>query len=181
MIAYKKNCKVCNLIKTDKKLLKRIYDSAYYIPHSKDTLAQIHRDCKQIDPTCFTYLGLLNHCKKHQAINAADYERKMIQQKALGVEQKLIEDRFAPVNAQDAVINEAMKKLDKGELKVTTDHLLRAARDKQDFIAKKADQQLQLAEMIAFYTSGEDLAKEDRMFDSRIIDIEPYDPATPIT
>jgi hypothetical protein len=181
MIAYKKNCKVCNLIKSDKKLMKRIYDCGYYIPHSKDSLAAIHRDCNQVTPGAFSYLALTNHCKKHQHINAADYEKAALARKVKGIESQLIEARYEAVNVQDAVMNEGMKKLESGEMRITADHLLRAAKDKQDAEAKRKDQQLALAEMVAFFASGEDNQGSDKIYDRRIIDLDDYDPAIPIS
>lgn len=181
MLALKKNCKVCQLVKKDQKLLKRIYDSSYYIPHSKDSLSAIHRDCLQLDPKCFSYMSLTNHVKKHQHLNASDYEKKMLQNKVKGVESAIIEARFEAQNAQDAVINRGMELLEKGEMKIGADHLLRAARDKQDAQAKQKDQQLALAEMIAFFASGEGNTESDKIHDRRIIDLDDYDPAIPIS
>lgn len=180
MITYKKNCKICMLIKKDTKLLKRIYDSSYYIPHSKDTLAQIHRDCVQVGQA-FSYLSLTNHVKKHQHINAADYEKKLMVQKVKGIESKIMESRFEAVNAQDAVINIGMEKLESGEMRITADHLLRAAKDKQDAQLKKGDQQLQLAEMMAHFASGEDNLGSEKIHDRRIIELDDYDPAIPVS
>lgn len=181
MLSYRKNCKVCLAVKKNSKLLNRIYNSSFYIPHSKDTLAQIHKDAISEAPGVFTYLGLLNHVKKHQHLNAADYEKKMMAQKVKGIESKIIESRFEAVNAQDAVINMGMDKLEKGEMKITADHLLRAAKDKQDALAKQKDQQLALAEMVAFFASGEDNQGSDRIHDRRIIDLDDYNPAIPIS
>lgn len=181
MIAFKKNCKVCQAVKKNQRLLKRIYDSSYYIPHSKDTLAAIQRDCKQEDPDSFSYLALTNHVKKHQHLNAADYEKKMMVQKVKGIESKIIESRFEAVNAQDAVINIGMEKLESGEMRITADHLLRAAKDKQDASLKRGDQQLQLAEMMAHFASGEDNLGSDKIHDRRIIELDDYDPAIPIS
>ncbi len=181
MLAYRKNCKICNAVKTNSKLLKRIYDSSYFIPHSKDTLRQIHEDCKRENPDCFSYVALLNHVKKHQHLNAEDYNMKMLKLKAKQAENKITADRFQAQAAQDAVINAAMQKLENGELKITTDHLLRAAKDKQDALAKVRDQQIQVADMIAFYTSGEDKYESEKIYDRRHIALEEYDPAIPIT
>lgn len=180
MIVYKKNCKVCQMCKKDSKLLKRIYDSSWFIPHSKDTLMNIFKDCKQIDPNSFSYLGLTNHVKKHQHLNAMDYQKKMLGLKVKGIESKIIESRFEAVNVQDAVINQGMEKLKSGEMKIGADHLLRAARDKQDALAKQKDQMLALAEMVAFFASGEDNMGSEKIHDRRIIDIDDYDPAIPV-
>lgn len=180
MLAYRKNCRVCVLVKDNPKLLKRIYDSSFFIPHSKDSLSQIHRDC-QASGQIFSYISLLNHVKKHQHLNAEDYNIKMMKAKSKQIENKLITDRFEAQHVQDAVMNIAMQKLEDGELKITADHLLRAAKDKQDGQAKVRDQQLQLAEMVAFYTSGEDNYGSEKIHDRRHITLEEYDPAIPIT
>ena len=176
MLKYKVNCKICNAIKDNPKLMKRIYDSSYFIPHSKDSLRKIALDCEGQ----FSYLALLNHVKKHQHLNAEDYNSKMMQYKAKKAEMKIIEDRFEAQHVQDAIINQGMANLEKGVIHVTADNLLRAAKDKQDALAKKRDQQLQLAEMVAFYTSGEDQQKGDRIYDRRKIVIDEYDPAIPV-
>lgn len=180
MLAYKKNCKICKAVKANSKLLKRIYDSSYYVPHSKDSLRQIYEDCKKLDPDSFSYISLLNHVKKHQHLNAEDYNTKMLKLKAKQAEMSIIADRFEAMQVQDAVINEGMKKLENGEMKLTADHLLRAAKDKQDAQLKTRDQQIQLAEMVAFYTSGEDKYGSEKIYDRRHIALEEYDPAIPV-
>lgn len=181
MLAYKKNCKICQACKANPKLLKRLYNSSYFIPHSTDSLRQIATDCRKEDPNSFSYPALLNHMRKHQHLNAEDYNAKMLKYKAKQAESRLIEDKFEAQNVQDAVMNEGMKKLESGELNITTSHLLQAARDKQDAQAKIRDQQLQLAEMVAFYASGEDKFEDERIYDRRHIALEEYDPAIPIT
>jgi uncharacterized protein YdiU (UPF0061 family) len=181
MLVYRKNCKTCKAVRANPKLLKRIYGCSYFIPHAKDSLRQIYEDCKAEDPDSFSYIALLNHVKKHQHLNAEDYNTKMLQQKAKQAVDKITADRYNAQEAQDAVINAAMEKLEKGELKLTTGHLLRAAKDKQDALAKVRDQQIQVAEMIAFYASGEDKYESERIYDRRHIALEEYDPALPIT
>lgn len=177
MLVLRPNCKVCQEVKKNKKLLDRIYNTSYFIPHSKDTLHKLFLDCDG----AFTYLSLRNHVKKHQHLNAGDYNNKMLKIKAQQAEKKIINDRFEAQNVQDAVMNVGMQKLENGEMKITADHILRAAKDKQDAQAKQRDQQLQLAEMVAFYTSGEDKLGSDKIDDRRIIAIEDYDPALPVT
>jgi hypothetical protein len=60
-----------------------------------------------------------------------------------------------------------MEKLEAGQMKLTASHLLKAAKDKSDAQAKIRDQQLALAEMVAFANK------------TKIIDA--YDPAIPVT
>jgi hypothetical protein len=180
MLKLRPNCRVCQEIQKDKKLLTRIYNCSFYIPHSKDSPRKIQADCAQLG-VHFTYPALLNHIKKHQHLNASDYSRKMLNIKAKQAELSIFNDRFEAVNAQDAVINVGMEKLENGEMKITADHLLKAAKDKFDGQAKVRDQQLQLAEMVAFYTSGEDKLGNELIDDRRVIKIEDYDPAIPVT
>jgi hypothetical protein len=181
MLKLKPNCKTCQAVKENKKLLSRIYNSSYYIPHSKDSLARIHADVIKSGEANFSYIALLNHCKKHQHLNAGDYTNKMLKIKAKQAELGIISDRFEAVNVQDAVINMGMEKLENGELKIDANHLLKAAKDKQDAQAKVRDQQLQLAEMVAFFTSGEDNLGSEKIDDRRIIELEDYNPAVPVT
>jgi hypothetical protein len=180
MIAYRKNCKICGEIKKNSKLMTRIYASSFYIPHSKDTLRHIYLDC-MTSGLVFSYPSLLNHAKKHQHLNAGDYQEKMLRHKSKMAENRIMADRFQAIEVQDAVMNKGMEKLENGDMKITADHLLRAAKDKQDFQTKTRDQQLQLAEMVAFYASSEDKYESDKIYDTRVIALEEYDPSIPIT
>lgn len=177
MLKLKKGCKTCELVKNNKQLLKRIYNSSHFIPHSEDSLKQIAADYKEF----MSYPALLNHVKKHQFVNSEDYKRKMLARTVKRAEVQVIEERFQANNVQDAVINQGMEKLANGEMKVTATHLLKAAKDKFDAQAKTRDQELALAEMVAFFASGED--KQDSVYvqKRKIIDVTDYDPAIPIT
>lgn len=179
MLQIKPNCKICMAIQQNKKLMERIYQSSYFIPHSKDSLLKIWKDCEGM----FSYPSLLNHVKKHQKLNAGDYTRSVLKNKAKEVERKILEEQFESQHIQDAIMNKGMERLEKGEIKVTADHMLRAAKDKQDAQAKKRDQQLQLAEMVAYFASGEDKQQSERIHGNRSshIRIEDYDPAIPVT
>lgn len=180
MLKLHPRCKVCIAIKQNKRLMERIYNSSFYISHSTDSLMKIHADC-QAEGVDFNYDALRNHAKKHQHLNAADYQKKMMHRAAKKAEVAILNDRYTPQQAQDAVINKGMEQLEKGEMTIKADHMLRAAKDKQDAQAKIRDQQLQLAEMVAFYASGEDNYKPEVMHDRRRITVEDYDPSIPIT
>lgn len=177
MLKLKNGCKTCLLVKNNKQLLKRIYDSSYFIPHSEDSLRKIAQDYKEY----FSYPALINHVKKHQFINATDYKDKMMRQVVKQAETKVIMERFQPNNVQDAVINKGMEKLESGEMNLTATHLLKAAKDKFDAQAKTRDQQLQLAEMVAFFASGEDDQENVHARKREVIDVTDYDPSIPVT
>lgn len=183
MITYKSNCGVCKTIRKDKKLTSRIYGTSFYIPHSKDSLRKVAQDCATQageGQAPFTYQGILNHCKKHQHLNQSDFSKKMLEQKQKIAQRKQINAMYEAESVQDAIMNRGMELLDSGEMSIKADHLLKAAKDKQDFQSKVRDQLLQLAEMVAFYASGEDNSRAEVIDDRRIIEIESYDPAVPI-
>lgn len=181
MLKINNRCKVCQAVQKSQKLMNRIYKSSAYIPHSSDTLLQIWKDCQVQGTHMFTYKSLRMHVKNHQKISGGDYRQAMLRKKSKAAVKRIIDDRYEASNVQDAVINKGMELLDEGKISIKADHLLRAAKDKQDAQAKVRDQQLQLAEMVAFFTSGEDTYKAEGKDDRRKVAIDEYNPASPIT
>lgn len=175
MLKLKNGCKTCDLVKNNKKLLQRIYDCSYFRPESDDSPKAIARDYEGY----MTYAALLNHIKRHQFINDSDFRSSMLHRVAKNAEAKIFREKFEAVQVQDAVINAGMDKLESGEMQVTTSHLLKAAKDKSDAQAKIRDQQLALAEMVAFFASGED--NQEKVYANKSKAIDAYDPAIPVT
>lgn len=175
MLKLKNGCKTCLLVKNNKQLLDRIYKCSYFRPDSSDSPKSIARDYAEY----VTYPALLNHIKHHQFINDSDFRSSMLHRVAKRAEAKIFTERFESLQVQDAVINEGMTRLESGELKVTATHLLKAAKDKSDAQAKIRDQQLALAEMVAFFASGED--NQEKVYANKPKVIDAYDPAVPVT
>lgn len=175
MLKLKEGCKTCELVKNNHKLLERIYKTSYFIPSSSDSLKAIARELKGV----VSYQGLLNHVKKHQRLNADDFNERMLQDAVKRAEKNAIIERFSTKSVQNAVINAGMEKLENGEMKVTATHLLKAAKDKYDVEAKTRDQSLKLAEMIAFFASGED--RSEKVYKKERVVIDAYDPSIPVT
>lgn len=175
MLKLKKGCKTCELVKNNKQLLNRIYNSSHFLPHSEDSLKQIAKEYSEF----FSYPALLNHVKKHQFINAVDYKDKMLRNAAKKAEAKAVMEMYQANNVQDAVINVGMERLQNGEMKVSATNLLKAAKDKSDAQAKIRDQQLSLAAMVAFFASGED--KQENVKARNRDNVIDYDPSVPIT
>lgn len=175
MLKLKNGCKTCDLVKNNKQLLNRIYNSSYFIPHSTDSLKQIANDHKEF----MSYPALLNHVKKHQFINSEDYKRKMLNRTVKKAEVRVIEERYQANNVQDAVINQGMEKLANGELRITATNLLNAAKDKFNAQAKTKDQEIKLAEMVAFFAAGED--RQDGVYEKKREIIDVTDVTTPFT
>lgn len=176
MLKLKNGCKTCELVKNNKQLLNRIYKTSHFIPHSEDSLKRVAADYKDY----FSYPALLNHVRRHQFINATDFKKSMLHRTVKQAEAKVFTERFESQNVQDAVINKGMEALQNGEMKLTATHLLKAAKDKSDAQAKKRDQQLALAEMVAFFASGED-SPEGKVYANNTKLIDAYDPAVPVT
>jgi hypothetical protein len=174
MLKLKNGCKTCLLVKNNKQLLDRIYRCSYFRPESTDSPKQIARDYADY----ITYPALLNHIKRHQFINDGDFKKSMLIRAAKNAEAKIFTERFESMQVQDAVINKGMEKLESGEMKVSASHLLKAAKDKSDAQAKMRDQQLALAEMVAFFASGED--NQEKVYANKKV-IDAYDPSVPVT
>lgn len=158
MLVFEKKCRVCAAIRKNKPLLKRIYESSYFVPYSKDNLTDIHRDYKDF----FRYEGLQNHVKKHQFIDSQDYHDKMLQQVDKEAEKKAVVKAVKAVDAIQNIIEIGHERLKNEEITVDTNQLIRASQVKMTQEAKQKDQSLAMAEMVAHFLSGE--GKEDRIY-----------------
>lgn len=162
MLKTHKLCNVCKAIKTNDKLLNRIYESGFYIAGG-ESLKAIADDY----PHKFTYETLRNHCHKHQFMDEKDFSKRHLQNIAKKAEVNIMKKQIDSRQVWDKVIEEGMLKLESGELSMKTADLLKAAKDKSDFDLKKKDQEIAMAEMIYHFASGEN--KESKTYDSRRI------------
>ena len=177
MIKRKSNCAVCQLTKTDTKLLKRIYNSTDFVPGG-EPLSRILEDYKGK----FSYASIRNHAKKHQFISLEAYNEAQLQIQDKKEEQVAVRKVVKAVDAVQSVIDKGHEKLENGELEITTDNLIRASQVKLNQEAKEKDQQLEVLNMIAAFNSGQLTTKRinpNAPIDDK--DILDYDPATPIT
>lgn len=150
MLVLEKKCRVCRAVKTNKQLLKRIYESNYFLPHSKDSLRQIAADYSD----AFKYESLLNHTKKHQFIDSQDYTEKMLEQTDKKYEKSAVQKAVKAQTAIQSIIDKGMERLDNEEITVDTNQLLRASQIKLTADAKQKDQELATIEMVAHFLSG---------------------------
>jgi hypothetical protein len=156
MLKLKSNCAVCAAVQANPKLLNRIYNCSWFVPHSKDSLLAIANDCTG----AFSYQSLKNHVKRHQFLNARDYTQKMMKLKAKEIEDKMAYKAVDSATIWDTAMAMGLERLKAGEMEIKTDHLLKAAKDKSDFQLKKSDQSLRLAEMVAHFASLENTNNE---------------------
>lgn len=188
-ILYTNKCKTCKLSKIDKQLKRRIYQSAYFSEYGTETLTSIHRDYK----SAITYKSLLIHCQRHIVLKEGELKRLQAKYGQVDIPEKkpavpISGGELRKVVKQqredevfDSVIDAGMEKLKAGELKITTDHLIRAADSKANLSLRRKDQELKIQEMIWHFASGE--AEGNKAYDQRIIEGETattYD-ATAIT
>jgi hypothetical protein len=177
MIKYRPNCAVCTLIRSDKKLMRRIYNSRDFIPGG-ESLRSIHNDYEGK----FAYASIRNHAKKHQFINLEAYNKKQLELQDEKEEELAVAKIVKAVDAVQSVINKGHEKLEAGELDITTDNLIRASQVKMNQEAKEVDQQLAILEMVAAFSSGQlntqRINPNAHLNDKDLID---YDPSIPIT
>lgn len=156
MLKYKKNCNICKIVRVDKKLLQRIYETSFYVPGSKDSLQRVARDHEGH----FSYPGLLNHAKKHQFIDSAAYTEKLMEQADEKAQKDAVRRTVRAVDAVQGVLDRGMERLENGDIDVDTNQLLRAGQIKLQAESKEKDQQLAMMDMIAHFVSGESLGNE---------------------
>lgn len=165
MLKYKKNCKVCNFVKVDKKLLEQIYNSSFYVPGSDISLQAIWRTHDKH----FSYQGLRNHAKNHQFIDSQAYSDKLLEKADEKAQEKAVRKAVKAVDAVQSVIDRGMERLNNEEIDVDTNQLLRASATKIQQESKEKDQQLAIMDMMAHFASGESVGN-DRVFKEAIID-----------
>lgn len=158
MLSLDKRCKVCKAIKTNKPLLRRIYECSYYVPHSQDTVKDIATDYYP----AFEYQSILNHVKKHQFIDSQDYTEKMLAFADKKAELGAVKRAVQAVDAVQSIVNLGMERLENGEITVDTNQLIRASQVKMTHESKQKDQELATIEMVAHFLSGENAG--DRIY-----------------
>lgn len=166
MWSPQKRCNVCALILSgDTELQKRIYNSKYFNVTRGESLMKI----QAAYGGQFHYNSLVTHVKKHQTVDDNDRLRRSTQIIATRQENKIIEARkeIKPDVVWDDVIEQGLDDLKEGRIKLTANHLLKAAADKSSAQLKRKDQDIKLSEMIWHFASGE--SNESRAYDQAII------------
>lgn len=132
---------------------------------SGETLTDIQADY----PDKFSYDSLRNHVKKHQFLSEKDFTDRHLNRIVKKAEKDLVKRAIESSKVWDRVIDQGMEDLESGELKVTTNHLLKAAKDKQDYEFKKKDHQLAMMEMVYHFASGESNQELSRPYDREVV------------
>lgn len=156
-------CGVCRAIKAHVALGDRIKYCSYFYEASNDSLQDIADDYP------FNIVALRNHVRKHQTgkkIRLSDIEKAAAKRRhAKEVQvQAEIEARSTGVDlvkesqsekVWEAILDIGEDRIRAGEMKVTTEHILRAAKDKADYDSKKNNYDLEVAKTMYAFASGE--------------------------
>jgi hypothetical protein len=164
MIKYNKQCKVCQEIKKDKKLLEEIYASTAFDRSSTISLQSI----SDRNHDKFSYDSIRNHVKKHQAITAEDLSEKHMQKIVKKAEQNILKKRIESSDIWTSILDKGHEQLEEGTIRLRAGDVLRAAKDKSDYELKVKDQELAMIEMVYHFASGENNAP----IKGRVIDPE---------
>ena len=181
MLKLNKLCNVCKQIEHNKKLVKDIYNTKFYLRSSSVSLKALWEDYSAAHGSQFSYEALLNHCKKHQFMNEKDFASRELRQIATKAEKDILKRQIESKEVWDSVINKGMARLENDEMPMKTADLLKAAKDKSDYELKVKDQELAMMEMVMFFASGE--ATEAKKYDKRIIEgeaVTDFDPTVGI-
>lgn len=149
MLKPDKRCKVCQTIKSDKKLLERIANSKAYIKGG-ESLRAISRDYLDV----FEYQSLYNHTKTHQGLSDEDLEDRLIQREARKIELAQVREAVQHKEIRDELLNIGMDGVREGEIKLNGNNVVQLLKQKADIEAKERDQELEMAKMIQDFASG---------------------------
>jgi len=164
MLRTSKRCSVCQKIKTNKVLLNKIYDTTYYNKRAEQSLRQLAIEYQM------PYQAMLNHAKKHQALDSDKLIDAQLQDVAKKAENSIIRKSLESKDIWDSVLEKGQESLAEGTMQIKAGDMLRAAKDKSDYDFKVKDQQLAMMEMVMFFASGEGETNLTRNYDRRIIE-----------
>lgn len=142
-----------------------------------ESLRSIH----QAYQDTFSYESLRIHCQKHQFLSEEDFKERHLNKIAKTAEKQLLKRQIESVTVWEDVITKGMEGLEDGSIRVSANHLLKAAKDKSDYEMKKKDQEYALAQMVMFFASGESEQSRRRPYDRRVAEgrtVTDFDPAT---
>lgn len=178
MLKPNPNCKVCKAIDKHPTLTKEIYSTTWFVKTSRRTISDVQRKYQAE----FTYESIARHVHNgHQTLTPQQIRTKNTKALAERKDKVTKAEKTKATVVWDSVIGEGMRKLQEGEMELKVADLLKATKDKSDYEFKVKDQELQMAEMVAYFASGEGDIKESSKYDRRFVEgetAEDYDPTT---
>lgn len=149
MLKPDKRCHVCAVIKTDKKLMQRIYDSKQFVKGG-ESLRAISRDYLGV----FEYQSLYNHSKTHQGLSEEDLADKRLAKEARKMEVAQIREAVKHHEMRDELLHVGMEGVREGEIKLNGNNVVQLLKQKADMESKEKDRELDMAKMIQAFASG---------------------------
>lgn len=170
-LKLKRGCKVCDKIKGNAKLVKRIYASNAYQKGGESLL-------KLAEDEDLRYDALRNHTKKHQALSADKLAEAQIKTIEKRVTDRAIQKMVRTGDARQDVVDKLHAMLDTinpDELsgRDVVALLLKATKDTDDVAAKAKDQDIDIMKMMGAVRSGEIIDAVDyELFDPFTVQVE---------
>jgi hypothetical protein len=147
-----KRCNICKLVRYDKKLLKRIYNSSQY-KEDGESLKSIQRDPEYIK--VFTYQNLYRHSRKHQGIDEETLQNRAAARYAAKLEVQQIKAAVNHTETRQELVDLGVQQLKDGSIKMSASALASLLKQQSDIEEKSKDRQLDIIKMIQRFQSGE--------------------------
>ena len=149
MLKPDKRCKVCQTLKTDKKLMERIYNSKAFIPGG-ESLRALSRDYV----AQFEYQSLYNHAKTHQGLSEEDLDNKLMMREAREIEVAQLRKIVRHQEMRDELLGLGMDGIRDDKIKLNSNNVIQLLKQKADIESKSKDRELDVAKMIQAFASG---------------------------
>lgn len=179
-LRFEVRCLVCQRAAHSTRFHKDVINSRHFFPNNKEALSLLEIS-KQHN---VNYNSLLRHIKNHVTIDPEELtnmemeriatrqekQSKLEEARSLGqVSQEFgVVVKTSPTDVWDEVIDKAREGISDGTIKLTANHLLKAAKDKSDYEIKKKNQDIAIQEMMWHFASGEAFASGN--YDRKIIE-----------
>ena len=149
----RKNCKICQAVKSDKRLFKRIYASKYYHKGGEPLLAIATEEG-------LNYRALTTHCKKHQNLSEDALAAAQLNEIAKSESREIARKFVRAGDARQDMIDKLQHQLDQADMSELTAKdvialLAKVTRDSDDVAAKAKDQNIDIMRMMGAVRSGE--------------------------
>lgn len=148
-----KACKVCQAVRADKKLFKRIYASKYYIKGG-ESLLSLSAD------TGLHYRALSTHVKKHQHMTDAALANSQLNEIAKATSRNAVAKIIRTGETRNDILSKLVNELEGRDLselsaKDVLQLLLKGTKDSDDVKAKAKDYDLDIFKLVGGIRSGE--------------------------
>lgn len=159
-MAYKRNCRSCQISRGNQKLRERIYHAEFLRETGDETLAQIAPEMG------VSYSSLKNHATKHIKLRSVASEEVRVTKNIEKIKAKIAKDTELSFDHEsivpkqdfemvvDGVLAEGYQQLKKQDKQISISQLLTAAKIKADYTSKKRGQDTEIIKTMYRMASG---------------------------